>query len=216
MLGNSCPAVWKLAFCLGEVTFGWGVSSLVAVRNIMFIVKEYEYSLFGSKEGFPHGRRGEATLLCCAACVTAAWRCDGRAAGAAYGIQKGMSSGDVQSVLIDLPKFIEEALMEGESVTIKGLGSFHVAVTSDGFEHPDDVMPGKVRLSRVYFRPDKSLVARLNSGMDFYRYPLSRYFPHDMLRPETLRKERAEGKTGIPDEDPVGMENDTEDFSGEE
>ena len=106
--------------------------------------------------------------------------------------------------------------MEGESVTIKGLGSFHVAVTSDGFEHPDDVMPGKVRLSRVYFRPDKSLVARLNSGMDFSRYPLSRYFPHDMLRPETLRKERAEGKTGIPDEDPVGMENDTEDFSGEE
>lgn len=104
--------------------------------------------------------------------------------------RKGMSSGDVQSVLIDLPKFIEEALMEGESVTIKGLGSFHVAVTSDGFEHPDDVMPGKVRLSRVYFRPDKSLVARLNSGMDFYRYPLSRYFPHDMLRPETLRKER--------------------------
>ena len=66
--------------------------------------------------------------------------------------RKGMSSGDVQSVLIDLPKFIEEALMEGESVTIKGLGSFHVAVTSDGFEHPDDVMPGKVRLSRVYFR----------------------------------------------------------------
>lgn len=130
--------------------------------------------------------------------------------------RKGMSSGDVQSVLIDLPKFIEEALMEGESVTIKGMGSFHVAVTSDGFEHPDDVMPGKVRLSRVYFRPDKSLVARLNSGMDFYRYPLSRYFPHDMLRPETLRKERAEGKTGIPDEDPVGMENDTEDFSGEE
>ena len=58
-------------------------------------------------------------------------------------------------------------------MTIKGLGSFHVAVTSDGFEHPDDVMPGKVRLSRVYFRPDKSLVARLNSGMDFYRYPLS-------------------------------------------
>ena len=90
--------------------------------------------------------------------------------------RKGMSSGDVQSVLIDLPKFIEEALMEGESVTIKGLGSFHVAVTSDGFEHPDDVMPGKVRLSRVYFRPDKSLVARLNSGMDFYRYPLRGLF----------------------------------------
>ena len=134
-----------------------------------------------------------------------------------YAVQRVLQRcGGVTAELLDLPKFIEEALMEGESVTIKGLGSFHVAVTSDGFEHPDDVMPGKVRLSRVYFRPDKSLVARLNSGMDFYRYPLSRYFPHDMLRPETLRKERAEGKTGIPDEDPVGMENDTEDFSGEE
>ena len=42
----------------------------------------------------------------------------------------------MQSVLIDLPKFIEEALMEGESVTIKGLGSFHVAVTSDGLSIP--------------------------------------------------------------------------------
>ncbi len=117
--------------------------------------------------------------------------------------RKGMSSGDVQSVLIDLPRVYRGSADES-SVTIKGLGSFHVAVTSDGFEHPDDVMPGKVRLFRVYFRPDKSLVARLNSGMDFYRYPLSRYFPHDMLRPETLRKEQAEGKTGIPDEAQLG------------
>ena len=36
--------------------------------------------------------------------------------------RKGMSPGDVQGVLIDLPKFVEEALMEGESVTIKGAG----------------------------------------------------------------------------------------------
>ena len=41
--------------------------------------------------------------------------------------RKGMGEGDVQSVLVDLPKYIEEALSEGESVTIRGLGSFNLA-----------------------------------------------------------------------------------------
>ncbi|ADV43243.1 HU family DNA-binding protein [Bacteroides helcogenes] len=123
--------------------------------------------------------------------------------------RKGMSAGDVEGVLVDLPRFIEEALRSGESVTVRGLGSFHVAVTSDGFEHPDDVMPGKVRLSRVYFRPDKSLVARLDAEMDFYRYPLGRYFPHEMLRPETLEKERAAKDVEEPDGAPAGTDDGT-------
>lgn len=91
--------------------------------------------------------------------------------------RKGMGEGDVQSVLVDLPKYIEEALSEGESVTIRGLGSFNLAITSEGFEHPDDVMPGKVRVSRIYFKPDRMLTGRLRQNMDFFRYPLSKYFP---------------------------------------
>ena len=63
----------------------------------------------------------------------------------------GRSEGDVKGILADLPHFIEEALKNGESVSIKGLGSFHIAITSEGFEHPEDVMPGTVRISRVYF-----------------------------------------------------------------
>ena len=47
--------------------------------------------------------------------------------------RKGMGEGDVQSVLVDLPKYIEEALSEGECVTIRGLGSFNLAITSEGF-----------------------------------------------------------------------------------
>lgn len=105
--------------------------------------------------------------------------------------RKGVGEGDVQSVLIDLPRYIKEALKEGESVTIKGLGSFNVALTSDGFEHPDDVMPGKVRLSRIYFKPDRALTKELGREMEFYRYPLSKYFPAEELRPETLQRERA-------------------------
>lgn len=106
----------------------------------------------------------------------------------------GMSEGNVNCVLVDLPKFIEEALASGESVTIKGLGSFNVAVTSEGFEHPDDVMPGKVQVSRIYFKPDRTLTQRLRRNMSFYRYPLSKYFPADMLRPETLAGEHAAEK----------------------
>lgn len=124
--------------------------------------------------------------------------------------RKGMSQGDVGGVLIDLPKFIGDALKSGESVTIRGLGSFHVALTSDGFEHPDDVTPGKVRLSRVYFRPDKELMARLNAEMDFHRYPLSKYFPHEMLRPETLERERAVRKVEEPDSEWADIEIESE------
>ena len=81
--------------------------------------------------------------------------------------RKGMSEGDVQSVLVDLPKYIEEALCEGESVTIKGLGSFNLSITSEGFEHPDDVTPGKVQVSLIYFKPDRTLVNRLLQNMNF-------------------------------------------------
>ena len=69
----------------------------------------------------------------------------------------GRSEGDVKGILADLPHFIEEALKNGESVSIKGLGSFHIAITSEGFEHPEDVMPGTVRISRVYFTAEQIL-----------------------------------------------------------
>lgn len=106
--------------------------------------------------------------------------------------RKGMTEGDVLSVLSDLPVFIEKALREGESVTIRGLGTFNLAITSPGCECPDDVMPGKVEVSRVYFKPDRGLVQRLRGDMEFIRYPLSKYFPHDQLKPETLKREKAE------------------------
>ncbi|MCD8182911.1 MAG: DNA-binding protein [Bacteroides sp.] len=115
--------------------------------------------------------------------------------------RKGMGEGDVQGVLVDLPRFIEEALCEGESVTTKGLGSFNLAISSDGFEHPDDVMPSEVRVSRIYFNPDRGLVNRLREDMRFFRYPLSKYFPADMLRPETLKREQAQSLQDGPWED---------------
>ena len=92
-------------------------------------------------------------------------------------------------------------LKNGESVSIRGLGSFHASITSNGFEHPEDVLPHEVRVSKVYFIADRKFTQRV-SRMKFFRYPLSKYFPKDLLRPETIREEetREEEPEFIPDD----------------
>lgn len=110
------------------------------------------------------------------------------------GSRTGRSVGDVKGILTDLPHFIAEALAGGESVSIKGLGSFHIAITSQGFEHPEDVMPGTVRLSRIYFTADRGLTRKLGREMRFFRYPLSKYFPADMLSKKVMEEEEKEGE----------------------
>lgn len=99
-----------------------------------------------------------------------------------------ISEGEVLGILTELPKAIEKILEGGESVTIHDLGSFHVAITSDGYEYPDDIMPHNVRLSKVFFTADRKLATRLKR-MKFFRYPLSKYFPKNVLRPETVKAE---------------------------
>ena len=82
-------------------------------------------------------------------------------------------------------------------MTIHDLGSFHVAISSDGYEYPDDIMPHNVRLSKVFFIADRKLATRLKK-MRFFRYPLSKYFPKSALRPETIKSEaEQEAKEGI-------------------
>lgn len=105
--------------------------------------------------------------------------------------RSGHSKGDVLSMLVDLPGVIEEILKSGESVTISGFGSFQTAITSDGFESPEDVLPHEVRLSKIYFVADRKFAHRV-SKMKFYRYPLSKYFPKEMLSKKTLEEEAKE------------------------
>lgn len=109
--------------------------------------------------------------------------------------RKGCSRGDVMSILVDLPDVIETILKNGESVTIRGLGSFQTAITSEGGEYPDDVMPHTVRLSKVYFIADRKFTYRV-SRMKFFRYPLTKYFPKSALRPETVKAEAEQEAKG--------------------
>ena len=65
-----------------------------------------------------------------------------------------LSAGDVLSVLEQLPKAIARLMKEGRTVTIRGLGTFYPALSSEGCETPEECTPNKVRLTRICFRAD--------------------------------------------------------------
>ena len=65
-----------------------------------------------------------------------------------------LSAGDVLSVLEQLPKAIARHMKEGRTVTIRGLGTFYPALSSEGCETPEECTPNKVRLTRICFRAD--------------------------------------------------------------
>ena len=49
-----------------------------------------------------------------------------------------LSAGDVLSVLEQLPKAIARHMKEGRTVTIRGLGTFYPALSSEGCETPEE------------------------------------------------------------------------------
>ncbi len=102
--------------------------------------------------------------------------------------------GMIMGVLSELGETVEEILGSGQSVTIPGLGTFQTAVTSPGFDSPEQVTPGKVSLSRVYFVADRRMTARLKKE-PCYRIPFELYFPEDRITPAMRRsdKEEADG-----------------------
>lgn len=92
----------------------------------------------------------------------------------------GFHRGVVEAVLAATGEIIEEALSDGHSVTLRGIGSFQTAVTSKGFEHPEDVLPHSVRLSRVYFKADHMLTLAVKRA-GCHRIPFKYYFPEELL-----------------------------------
>lgn len=102
--------------------------------------------------------------------------------------------GMIMGILSELGDTIEDILSMGQSVTISNLGTFQTALTSPGFDRPEQVMPGKVKLSRVYFVADRGLTARLKEVQPF-RIPFSLYVPESQLTPAMRRADKNQ-KTG--------------------
>ena len=88
-----------------------------------------------------------------------------------------LSAGDVLSVLEQLPKAIARHMKEGRTVTIRGLGTFYPALSSEGCETPEECTPNKVRLTRICFRADTAKVC--NCDLQRGRSPVRKSEPKD-------------------------------------
>lgn len=84
---------------------------------------------------------------------------------------------------------IRTLLSIGQPVTIEGLGTFHTSLTSPGFERPEQVTPGKVSVSRVYFVACPEF-SRQVKKMKCTRIPFNIYMPENMLTKEMKKADK--------------------------
>lgn len=105
----------------------------------------------------------------------------------------GFHHGTVEGVIVAMAEVIEEMLSEGHSVTIKDFGSFQTAVTSKGFEQPEEVTAGEVSVSRMYFVANRKVTRRLK-GEQCHRIPFQYYFPKDQLTKKMLQEDKRQEK----------------------
>lgn len=76
------------------------------------------------------------------------------------------SVGEVGGIMIDFPQYICDALLSGQSVRIRGLGTFKLKVSGRAKEDPNDLTTEGLKVS-VVFTPDKGLTTRLNYESKF-------------------------------------------------
>lgn len=108
----------------------------------------------------------------------------------------GFHRGQIEGILTEMVANILQMLSLGESVTIEGLGTFQTALTSPGFERPEQVTPGKVSVSRVYFvaHPDFS---REVKKIKCVRIPFNYYMPENMLTKEMKKVDMEQEKVEL-------------------
>lgn len=79
-------------------------------------------------------------------------------------IAREISSGSIAKestiipVLMELSKVMKRKLSDGYNIKFEGIGTFGVAITSEGCDNAKDISPKKVKYSKVTYRPDSDLV----------------------------------------------------------
>lgn len=79
---------------------------------------------------------------------------------------------DVKAVLSAMQEHILRTIIDGKSVRLGDLGSFHPTICSEGADQPDDVTAAKIRRVRVRFRSSvgmKSGLSLTNPSIRFSR-----------------------------------------------
>lgn len=71
--------------------------------------------------------------------------------------KSSLSRGDVINTLKNYEEVVISKLIGGDSVSFGEIGTFSIAVSSDGYENPEDISPDKVRATKIVFTPTKKL-----------------------------------------------------------
>lgn len=83
---------------------------------------------------------------------------------------RGSSSytkGEVAGVTLDLPNAMLDALLDGQAVTIDGLGTFKPRVSSQTDADPAKVTRASIKGVDIVFAPDTKLLADLTARAEF-------------------------------------------------
>jgi len=96
----------------------------------------------------------------------------------------------VIAVLKELSILMKHNLVDGYNIKFEGIGTFGVAITSEGFDNPEDITARDVEYSKVTYRPDSDLV-RLLKGMKYTKEPPA---PKGLVTKEEFRQIRQERK----------------------
>lgn len=99
--------------------------------------------------------------------------------------RSSLTEGDVLGVISALSGLMLEKLLQGESVKIKGIGTFGIWVTSEGFDDPKDINPKKVKATKVTFKADRKLTKAIKE-MKFDNMPKP---PKGLVTKEDLGQE---------------------------
>lgn len=97
-----------------------------------------------------------------------------------------LQTGDVQSVLVQLPDVIAGFLAGGRTVNIHGLGNFFLSLTSEPVEQVEDCTADKVRVSRICFKAAGSFVRRVCRRLDLFSFQV-----------QEAREKLRKGKMGV-------------------
>lgn len=111
-----------------------------------------------------------------------------------WSLRGGFHRGQVEGILVEVADAIRYLLSMGQSVTIDGLGTFQTALTSPGFERPEQVTPGQVSVSRVYFVANSALRDRMKKTKCM-RIPFKYYMPESMLTKEMKKADQEQEQT---------------------
>lgn len=68
-----------------------------------------------------------------------------------------LKEGDLAGALIELVKSIKSELMEGNTVQVKGLGSFRISAKSPAVRTPNEIRAESIKFGGIVYTPDKEL-----------------------------------------------------------